>query len=143
MHRIIVILSSVGMFAACAAAVANRTQSADNYARNSAKIAAELQGLTPSPPQDCIDSRRLRNAVGEPYGATVLYRVGSNLVYRNDTSGGCLGLDRGETLIDKSYPPNQSSSAQMCRGDVLYAGTVRTHMLSGSCTRGAWVAYTR
>lgn len=143
MHRIIVALSSVGILAACAVTPADPTQLAESRARDDAKIAAELQGLTPSPPQDCIDSRRLRNAVGEPYGATVLYRVGPALVYRNDTSGGCNGLDRGETLIDRFYPAGQANSGQMCRGDVLYSGNVRANITSGSCTRGAWVAYTK
>lgn len=143
MHRIIVALSIAGILAACAATPVKQSQFADNRTRNDAKIAGELEGLTPSPPQNCIDSRRLRNAVGEPYGATLLYRVGPNLVFRNDIGGGCLGLSRGDALIDKLYPANQTYSGQMCRGDLLYSRAARLPVPSGSCSRGAWVAYTR
>lgn len=143
MHRFIVAVFSTGILAACAGASAERASLADKHAHNDAKVAAELQGLKPSPPQNCIDSYRLRNVSGEPYGDTLLYRINSTLVYRNDTSGACYGLDRGDTLIDQFYPGNKYGRTELCRGDPLYSRNLRQSAPTGSCTRGAWVAYTK
>lgn len=143
MHRYIVALLGLSIVAVCTNAPAERAPRAGNHARNEAKIAKELEGLTPSSPQICIDSYRLHNASAEPFGATLLYRLNSRLVYRNDTTGGCHGLDRGDTLIDRFNPGNRYGDTKLCRGDPLYSRSLRDVAPSGSCTRGAWIAYTK
>lgn len=143
MHRLSIVLFGTGLVAGCVNTPAKRDFSADRQAGFNAPVVAELRGLNPSVPQNCIDSYHLRDVQGEPHGSTLLYRINARLVYRNDTSGGCDGLAQGDTLVDQNYPGNRYGNTKLCRGDLLYSRSVRDANPSGSCTRGVWIAYTK
>lgn len=143
MRRLTAVLLATGIVAACVDTPARRDRVAYQHPGGDAAVVAELKGLSPSVPQTCIDSFRLRDVQGEPHGATLLYHISPRLVYRNDTSGGCDGLAHGDTLVDQNYPGNRYGNTRLCRGDPLYSRSLRVAAASGSCTRGAWVAYTK
>lgn len=104
-----------------------------DQARTEAKLATALSGLTPGQPQDCLPNTR--NASTERYGDTILYRFSRTLIYRNDTSGGCYGLDRGDTIV------TSTPSSQLCSGDIAHTVDLRGAGESGSCSLGKFVPY--
>ena len=134
MRAVFVAIPSALLFlAACAPTMADRERMAQDEARNEAQIDKALAGLTPGKAQDCIDPRLAQST--ETYGNTILYKNGRNLIYRNDTSGGCFGLSRDDIIVTKSY------TGQLCHGDIVRTVDRGSHMQSGSCTFGSFVPY--
>jgi hypothetical protein len=123
------------LLAGCTPTMADRERMAQDQAHNQAKLDAALAGLTPGQPQSCVNPSDLRSANSEPYGNTILYKVSRNLIYRNDTSGGCFGLSRDDIIVTKSY------TGQMCRGDIVRTIDRGSRMPSGSCVFGDFVRY--
>jgi len=100
------------------------------------KLAAALNGLVPDKPMDCLFDRSQASQL-EAYGPTILYRVSKNLVYRNDTGGGCEHIANGDILV------TQSISGRLCRGDIGRTVSPSPHFQTGSCSLGSFVAYRR
>jgi hypothetical protein len=123
------------LLAGCAPTMADRERMAQDQAHQQAKLDAALAGLTPGQPRSCVNPSDLQNANTETYGSTILYRVSRNLIYRNDTSGGCFGLSRDDIIVTKSY------TGQMCRGDIVRTIDRGSRMPSGSCVFGDFVQY--
>lgn len=65
----------------------------------------------------------------------LLYRVSRNLVYRNDLIGSCSGLERGDTLIIRTY------GSQYCRGDMATSANLVSGIMTGSCALGDFTPY--
>lgn len=97
------------------------------------KLAKELAGLVPGKPETCISQFPQKQSSG--YGATILYRVNSGLVYRSDTVGGCEGIARGDILVTRT------PSGQLCRGDIAQTFDQTSRFPTGSCSFGAFVPY--
>jgi hypothetical protein len=97
------------------------------------KLAAELNGLVPDKPVDCID--RYQASQTQAYGGTILYKVSRSLIYRNDTGGGCENMARGDILVTESI------SGRLCRGDIGRTVSPSMHAPTGSCALGSFVAY--
>jgi hypothetical protein len=123
------------LLAGCAPTMAQRERMAQDQARDQAKLDAALAGLTPGQPQSCVNPTDLRSANTETFGNTILYKVTRNLIYRNDTSGGCFGLSRDDIIVTKSY------TGQMCRGDIVRTIDRASRTPSGSCAFGDFVQY--
>lgn len=101
-----------------------------------AAIDRELRGLTPGAPQSCIPLEP--DLESHSYSDTILYRRSASEVWRNDTSSGCEGLGRGDTLITKSY------TSQLCEGDIVTTvSDTPDRTFTGSCTLGPFVPYRR
>lgn len=85
-------------------------------------------------PRSCIPSQQIRATyyVGD---RTILYRVSSNLIYRNDPPGGCPGLNSSSALI------TQTPTTQLCRGDIARVRDFGLGFSSGSCALGDFVPY--
>jgi hypothetical protein len=99
------------------------------------KLAKELAGLVPGKPETCINQFPQKQSSG--FGATILYRVNSKLVYRNDTVGGCEGIARGDILVTRT------PSGQLCRGDIAQTIDQTSRFPTGSCSFGDFVPYRR
>ena len=100
------------------------------------KLAAALSGLVPDgKPADCLDQYRASPAQIESYGGTILYTVSKNLVYRNDTGGGCENIARGDIFV------TQSNAGRLCRGDIGRTVSQIGGAMTGSCALGSFVAY--
>ena len=105
--------------------------------RSAMKFDAELAGLIPGRPQNCLSNLRSSNIVAER-GGTLLFRDGST-VYANDTGGGCAGLlANNYTLVTDNF------GGALCQGtlarvvDLTSNGTIR-----GSCMLGKFTPYRR
>ena len=124
-----------------AAAVAGCATNAPNYGERSPEaqqlLASYLDGKTPGPAQSCLPHYRTDDqiAVDEQ---TILYRDGSNRVWRTEMNGPCIGLGRPGTAI----LVRTSSGIGLCRGEIAEVVDTSTGMTVGSCSFGDFVLYT-
>ena len=96
---------------------------------------AALAGLAPGAPQHCIRKARVTEIL--PFGDTALFREGRNRLWRNNLAGHCAGLQHGDTMIV------QSVGARYCGGDPVRSRAPVGGHLTGICTLGEFVPYTR
>jgi hypothetical protein len=66
----------------------------------------------------------------------LLYRVSSNLVYKNTLRSSCRGLARDDDII-----VSEQFGSQKCRGDVLKLVDRTSGIPGGFCTLGEFVPY--
>lgn len=118
--------------AACAANAALPQRTSD---RDRARLDKALAGLTPGKPQDCLD--RVRMGETQSFPDTILYVEGRNRVWRNDTVGTCAGLANDDLIV------TISTSGRLCRGDIVQTRARMGGMVTGSCSLGAFVPYTK
>ncbi|WP_380783835.1 hypothetical protein [Sphingomonas sp. R86520] len=97
------------------------------------QLAKALAGLVPGKPETCMNQFPQKQSSG--FGATILYRVSSKLVYRSDTAGGCEGIARGDILVTRT------PSGQLCRGDIAQTIDQSSRFPTGSCSFGDFVPY--
>lgn len=100
-----------------------------------AKLAKALAGLTPGKPQRCVRSDRITEMRG--FEGEILYVAGRNKVWRNKTSGSCDGLRRGDIAVTKMIGP------EYCSGDIVQTRTQTGGFITGSCSLGEFVPYTK
>lgn len=106
--------------------------------RQAMRFDAELAGLQPQAPRNCLPSVSQANVVAAR-GRTLLFRDGRT-VYANETSGGCSALaDNHFALVTESF-----GGAPLCRGSfVKVVDLVSGGMLRGSCVLGDFTPYRR
>ena len=125
------------LFPLIAIALAGSAVVADSATRDQRsdeeKLTAELAGLVPGKPTDCLDSQQSSQL--KAIGGTILYEVSKNLIYRNDTGGGCENIARGDTLVTVSH------TGRLCRGDIGHTVDSSSHFPTGSCGLGAFIPY--
>jgi len=100
------------------------------------KLAKELAGLVPGQPQACLPTYRSQDMVPID-DDTILFRVGKNLVYRNELNGACTTPGSGYTLVTRS------TSTGLCRGDIAQIVDLHSHVVVGSCSFGDFIPYRR
>ncbi|MGE4322753.1 MAG: hypothetical protein AB7E60_06935 [Sphingobium sp.] len=93
-----------------------------------------IAGMTPGEKVSCIPRSPSTNMTVIS-GNVLLYRANSRLIYRNDLIGSCNGLERGDTMIVRSY------TAQQCRGDMITSADLPGGMVTGSCALGDFTPY--
>lgn len=103
-------------------------------AKAEARLDQLLAGKVAGPTRSCITHRDAdrQEVIDE---RTIIYRVGRDLLYRNDISPSCAGLDRDSTLI------RRSSSPSLCRGDIFQVRDSGTSFERGSCSLGEFTEY--
>lgn len=103
-------------------------------AKDQAKLDKALAGKTAGASQTCIPLVQIRNTtyVGN---RTILYRISSNLVYRNDPPGGCPGLREGAGLI------TTTTTGMLCSGDIAQVRDFVAGFSTGACALGDFVPY--
>ncbi len=113
---------------------ATGTASADNEGRTTERqriFDREMAGKTAGEPEDCISARSYRRLIVAS-DSTLLFRVSSNLVYRNDLQQSCPGM------ADSPFEPAiDSRGSRVCRGDIA---TVERGP-QASCALGVFVPY--
>lgn len=131
-----VILAILPLLGACAMqdTPEARAAAADREADIQAELAHELRGMSPGEPVSCISLPRITSSkvIGE---RVLLYKAGSNLVYRNDPVGGCPGLDDGSALITRT------PGTRLCSGEIATVQDLRVGVPHGSCVFSEWVPY--
>ena len=114
--------------------LATSTASADSEGRAAERqriVDRELAGKTAGEPEDCISARSYRRLIVAS-DSTLLFRVSSTLVYRNDLQQSCPGM------ADSPFEPAiDSRGSRVCRGDIA---TVERGPQS-SCALGVFVPY--
>ncbi len=123
--------------AGCAATPQETAHAQAEQAQRADKLAARLAGFTPGPAQDCLTDLP-GDRPSETIGSTILYVQSPRLIYRNDTSGGCEGMEHGDYIV------TVSNSGRLCRGDIgrTFQPTVGS-IPTGSCALGAFIPYTK
>ncbi|UZK65845.1 hypothetical protein [Sphingomonas sp. M1-B02] len=100
-----------------------------------AKVERSLDGLTPGAPLRCLrrgEANQIRS-----FGNSILYVAGRNRIWRNDVVGTCAGLARGDIVVTKSL------GSDACSGDLVQTRAATGGMLTGSCSLGNFVPYTK
>lgn len=96
-------------------------------------LASSVKGLVPDGRLNCI---RFIDAVDpKSADATILWRTGMKLAYRNDTSGGCFGLKRDDRIVIDSI------KGRVCQGDIVRTANRTSGQPTGSCSLGEFVRY--
>jgi hypothetical protein len=123
--------------AGCAATPQETARAQAEQAQRADKLATRLAGFTPGQPQDCLTNFP-GDRPSETIGSTILYVQSPKLIYRNDTSGGCEGMERGDYIV------TVSNGGRLCRGDIgrTFQPTVG-NIPTGSCALGAFVPYSK
>ena len=103
-------------------------------ARTQAAFDKELAGLTPGAPTSCVPFTYSQLST-KAYGRTLLYRQAKNVVFRNDTAGGCENAARGDILVQVQY------EGRPCRGDIIRTVDPYARTVTGSCALGPFVPY--
>jgi hypothetical protein len=93
-----------------------------------------LAGLIPGKPISCIESR-LANGP-ESYGeTTLLFRMGSKLIYRTETRGTCRDVGNGRALVTRTF------GSRLCRGDIASVADLTAGFSTDTCVMGDFVPY--
>lgn len=129
--RIAALLLPLLTLAGCASAPAEPPRLTEKQAE---KLARELDGRVPGEKVACI-TRFGGSDMTVISDQVLLYRVSSRLIYKNELSGRCSGLSRGDTLI------THSSTGQLCRGDIARVAHLPSGMTTGSCALGDFIPY--
>lgn len=123
--------------AACTPSASEVAAASDRAADNQARLDRELAGYVAGPPQDCLSGIDRRISDGSrTIGGTLLYRVRSNEIIRNDMNGNC-DFSRDPILV------TSTPSTQVCRGDIVQLIDRAARFPIGSCAYGDFVTYTK
>lgn len=121
---------------ACGALAASAMASPDEPSRTERQMERMLAGKSPGEAQRCIFMRDI-NGTSIIDEDTILYRVDSQTVYRNEIPGGCPGLQDGRAISTR-----QPSAARLCEGEPIGVFEPQTGVEYGRCAIGAFVPYT-
>lgn len=125
------------LLAGCTTSPREAERAVTAEARTQEALAAELAGLVPGEPTSCLPGPTRSQLASRGYGATIVYVASPTLKYRNDTTGGCERLGRGDTLITRT------PIGRVCRGDIATTVDRTSGFQTGSCAFGDFVPYRR
>jgi hypothetical protein len=128
-----VAIATVALAAALTAGGSTAQTTAE--ARHEAKFAKAIEGLTAGKPTSCID--RMRVSYIKTFPDKIVYVLGRNKKWVNETNGGCNGLKHDDIVVTKSF------NGQLCRGDIVETRSRSGGMMTGACSLGQFVPYTR
>lgn len=127
------ILASAGLLASCATTGTPEPRSP----RALAELSSYLDGRVPGRPQSCLPNYRSQDMVVIDEN-TLLFRDGSNRVWRSDLRGSCNGLGRpGTALLTKQF-----GGTGLCSGEIAQVIDTSQGFAVGSCALGDFVPYT-
>lgn len=125
--------SALVLVGLCATAGAATEQRTDRYQQ--AKLERALKGLHPGKPQRCVSRDRVTELRG--FDGEILYVAGRDKLWRNKTSGNCGGLARGDIIVTKTF------GREYCEGDLVQTRAPTGRFITGSCSLGEFVPYTK
>jgi hypothetical protein len=131
--RIFIPLTLCAVLAGCAAG-APSPYALKQQANEAKRLEDELAGFTPGKPKSCLSIRDIGGP--ESFGEnTLIFRVGRNLLYRNETRGSCGRVGHGDALITQVW------GSQLCKGDIARSADLTAGFQSGACSLGDFVPY--
>lgn len=103
-------------------------------ARAEARLAQLLEGKVQGATRSCIARRdaERQEIIDE---TTIIYRAGGDRVIRGNIAPACTGLDRHSTMI------RQSTSTDICAGEIFEVRDAGTQFPQGSCIYGDFTEY--
>lgn len=123
------LLLATAILAGCTGTAAEPVRTARAESRAADLLRGKVAGAT----RACIPLRSAnRQTIIDE--RTILYRVSSTLVYRNELPG-CPGLDDRSTLIHRTTLPS------LCSGEIFEYRDAGTGFTQGSCTFGEFTEY--
>lgn len=131
-----IVLATLATLAACTTTPEQEERAAATKAETEDALAAELAGLVPGEPTDCLPPSSRTQMSTKGYGSTIVYRVSSDLKYRTDTSG-CEGVGRDDILV------TSTPIGRTCRGDIAQTFDRTSRIPTGSCSFGSFTPYRR
>lgn len=134
MRRLLMLLTATTLLGACAVGPEQITRTADGQRQ----LDRLLAGKAPGPPVSCLPSYNANDMVTID-DQTILFRSGSNRVYRADLRAPCDGLSSGHyALVTHEY-----GGTGLCRGDIARVADLTNGLTVGSCVFGDFVPYSR
>jgi hypothetical protein len=131
-------LLTLAALAGCSTTPREAEQAAEAAAATEDRLAVALAGLTPGPPQACLEPfATRRNASVKGYGSTLVYTISRNLKYVT-VAPGCEGVGRREDILITSTPIGRN-----CSGDIVQTVDRTSRFPTGSCAFGQFVPYRR
>lgn len=119
--------------AGCTMSPAETARAQSRADADRAALGQQLAGLHATGTDDCMSN--VNTSSMKAYGSTLVYKVSNNLVYVNETSGGCEAIASGDYLVTRS------NSGRLCRGDIGRTFIVGSNVPSGSCALGSFTTY--
>jgi hypothetical protein len=114
----------------------NDTQQGQRSVRAQQTLDRYLVGKTAGAPRSCLPYYRSQDMVVVD-DRTILFRDGSNRVWRTDPAGGCSGLGRpGTALVTRSF-----GGTGLCRGEIATVVDTASGFTVGSCSLGDFVPF--
>jgi hypothetical protein len=105
-------------------------------AKEADRLDQRLANYTAGTPKRCVRSRDLSGP--ESYGdGTLVFSMGRNLLYRNDTRGSCSKIGQGRALITKNY------GSELCSGDIAQVADLSAGYVTDNCALGEFIPYRR
>lgn len=132
----VLLLASLLATTGCTLSPRDKAQLAERAASDQQQLDVALAGLTPGKPEACLNQTR-RNFSTKRIGDTILYVASRDLIYRNDTNGGCSVARPDDILITSTPQPG------LCRGDIVRTVQPTIFTPTGSCGLGDFVPYAR
>ena len=132
--RIVLPLSALAIAALAGPSIARTEAYEARQSREQERLEKALAGKAPGKPTSCIPITQVRST--SYFGnRTILYRMNSKLVYRNDPAGGCPGMNRYTALVTRT------PTGQLCAGDIAFVRDFSANFTSGACSLGEFVPY--
>ena len=126
------------LIAGCARTPADTARAAEAQQATQDALRQQLAGLVPGRAQTCLPNTLPGAGVQtRGYGATILYIAGRDLIYRNDTTGGCQAIARGDILVTRQ------ALGRACSGDIATTVDQTTGFVTGSCGLRDFIPYKR
>ena len=126
---------AIGAVLLTALAATGSTAQTASEARQQAKLEKALAGLTPGKPVHCLARDRVSHI--KTFQDTIVYVQGRNKVWRNDTNGGCNGLKHDDIVVSRI------TMGQYCAGDIIETRSRSGGFITGACSLGDFIPYTK
>ena len=130
--RGIALLIGLGTLASCTTGPEQVTRTPEGQRQYEQLIAGKVAG----PPVHCLQSYDMNDMVVIDEG-TVAYRLGSR-VYVNHLEGTCNGLGRNAIMVTRNI-----GGSGNCAGDIVRMVDAGSRMMTGSCSFGEFIPYSR
>ena len=135
MRPLLIPVLAVAALSACAPQAAEQGQ---RSLKAQQELDRYLAGKVAGRPQACLPNYRTNDMVVVDEN-TILFREGTNRVWRNDPVGGCSGLGRpGTALVTRQF-----GGTGLCRGEIAQVVDTAAGFTVGSCALGDFVPFTR
>lgn len=129
------LIAAAPLVAGCAPAGSAEAGAAALTPKQAERLDKQLAGKVPGAPLKCLPNYRSNDAI-RVSDSILLYRSGSNLVYRNDLKNSCPGLARdSDIMVVRQF------GSSTCEGDFFHLVDRSSGIRGPTCVFGEFVPY--